>query len=152
MEQPYQEQLPTAQHVLRAAARRAYSQTSPIKNKLLQQLLWSMHDPDDPSTAEVCSLDAAASMCQLPASALLAVVRSDRCFRVLSSSGGSYSIGLNAAALLEKGRQTTKTGILVEELPLAAGYIEGKHPIRPGGSQHAWPALKLLLLLYVCDC
>ena len=95
-------------------------------------LLRGMTDVNDPSTAGTISLDSAAGVCQLPASALLPVLRTDPVFVVKQSSSGGYSVGLNAAALLRKGRNATKAGVLVEELPPPAGYVSERHPIRPG--------------------
>lgn len=127
---------PEAQYVLQAAARRAYGADSHVKYRLAKQLLNSMTDPNNPSTAGPFSLDESASICHVPASALLAVLRSDSCFRVKQSrSSSGYSIGLNAAALLQEGRKSTKAGILVEELPEPDGWVDETHPIRPGGQQ-----------------
>lgn len=126
-------QQPEAQVVLQAAARRVYGADSHVKYTLLKKLLQGMHDPNDPSTAPAFSLVEAAAVCHVPASALLAVLRSDTCFRVKQSqSSGSHSVGLHAAALLEKGRQSTKAGILVEELPEPVDWVDNVHPVRPG--------------------
>jgi hypothetical protein len=61
------------------------------------------------------------------------MLSTDSCFRVKQSHAGSnHSIGLNAAALLDKGRQSTKAGILVQELPEPVDWIDDVHPVRPG--------------------
>jgi hypothetical protein len=124
---------PDAQYVLQAAARRAYGADSSFKYRLAKQLLKSMADTNDPSTAGSFSLDQSASICHVFASALLAVLRSDSYFRIKqSSSSGGYSIGYNAAVLLHEGRKTTKAGLLVEELPDPDGYVDNNHPVWPG--------------------
>lgn len=81
---------------------------------------------------------------QVPASALLAMLRTDSCFRLKqqqssnssnsnSSNNNSCSVALNAELLLQKGRRATKAGVLAEELPPPVGWVGGQHPIRPGG-------------------
>jgi hypothetical protein len=121
--------------VLRAAARLAYGPESHAKFKLANRLINSMTDTADPRTMSSLSLDAAAAASHIPARGLLTVLQSDSCFVVkqASSSSGSYSVRLNAKALLEKGRSCTKAGVLAEELPDPEGYIDDQHPIRPGG-------------------
>jgi len=132
---------PDLQEVLRAAARVAYGGTSPLKNQLAQHLLRAMTDPHEPSTAGTIGVDRAASLCHVAPSALLPVLKSDASFTVKQSGSGNYLIGLNTAALLQKGRKSTKTGILVEELPTPVAYVDDLHPIRPGGAMTAAQAL-----------
>jgi hypothetical protein len=124
-----------AQYVLRGAARLAYGPESHAKFKLANKLIKSMTDTADPRTISPISLDAAAAATHIPARGLLTVLQSDSCFIVkqTSSSSGDYSVGLNAKALLEKGRSCTKAGVLAEELPEPEGFIDNQHPIRPGG-------------------
>lgn len=125
--------------MLQAAARRFYGADSHVKYTLLKRLLQGMHDTNETSTAPALSLDEAAAVCHVPASALLAMLRSNTCFRVKQSAGG-HSIGLHEAALLEKGRQSTKAGILVEELPEPVDWVDNVNPVRPGASLTCWRA------------
>lgn len=129
------------QEVLRAAARVAYGGTSPVKNQLAQHLLRAMTDPHDPSTAGTISIDRAAVLCHVPASALLPMLKSDASFTVKQSGSGGYLIGLNTAGLLRTGRKSTKTGILVEELPTPVAYVDDLHPIRRGGAMQTADAI-----------
>lgn len=124
------QQQPDQLHVLRAAARMAYAADSPAKHKLAQHLLKGMTDGTQQPPSPI-SMDGAAAAAGIPASALLAVLRSDSCF-VIKKASSQYSVTLSPAALLAKGRKNTKAGVLAEELPPPVGYVDTLHPIRPG--------------------
>jgi hypothetical protein len=92
-------------------------------------------------TAEL-SLQQAAKAAHVPPKDLLLLLKGDPCFSLVQQPAGGpaqYGVCLNVANIISRARGATSTGVLTEELPPPKGYVNGKHPIRPGNSDHARP-------------
>jgi hypothetical protein len=109
--------------------------SSAAKYRVASEVLVAARKASSQVKATQLSLQQAAKAAHVPPKDLLLLLRGDPCFRLVQHPAGGpaqYGVCLNVANIISRARGATSTGVLTEELPPPKGYVNGKHPIRPG--------------------
>jgi hypothetical protein len=157
--------------VVQAAAKLAFA-SSAAKQRAANQIILACKTKKHTLDTVQLALETVAQAAWLQPKDLLKQLKADPCFRVVQGAGAGspsgYFVGLNIPKIISKAKNTTSTGILTEELPPPKGFVDGKHPIRPGAFARNCCMIQLLLSLpasytqhirdslacglYVCSC
>jgi hypothetical protein len=121
--------------VVQAAAKVAFA-SSAVKQRAANQLILASKSGKYTLDTVQLALETVAQAAWLQPKDLLKQLKADPCFKVVQTAGAGspsgYFVGLNILKIMSVAMNTTSTGMLTEELPPPKGFVDGKHPIRPG--------------------
>lgn len=136
--------------VVQAAAKLAFA-SSAAKQRAANQLVLACKTGKHNIDTVQLALETVAQAAWLQPKDLLKQLKADPCFKVVQGAGAGsasgYFVGLNIPKIISVAKNATSTGVLTEELPHPRGFVDGKHPIRPGGCALGYCKMQLLLSL-----